>query len=239
MRQGVGTSFSRHLALEASLRDSRPAHVAGAPRALAHSRATGRPGQPPVRQPLANAHSQLFVGAVGTHDHRKANAVPRANRPRFVPREGTTSPEPVKITLQTLLSDLFRSWCRITSTGRPMRGHSTRLWSAVRTHSETRRREYRGTARRMLPLTTHKAKGEPLMIRAGLLVGLAGLSLVALGCERSDTAGERAPRTGSPAAAAPPAHPAVPGRTEPCPGGPGGLNAAGYPCEPPTAKGRK
>jgi hypothetical protein len=75
------------------------------------------------------------------------------------------------------------------------------------------------------------------MIRVGLVVGLASLSLVALGCERSDTAGER--RTGSPATATPPVHPAVPGRTEPCPGGPGGLNAAGHPCEPPTAKGTK
>jgi hypothetical protein len=89
------------------------------------------------------------------------------------------------------------------------------------------------------PLQPMKLKGRHLMIRAGLVVGLAGLSLVALGCERSDTAEERAPRTGSPATAAPPAHPAVPGRTEPCPGGPGGLNAAGYPCEPPTAKGTK
>jgi len=77
------------------------------------------------------------------------------------------------------------------------------------------------------------------MIRTGVIVGLAGLSLVALGCERSDTAGERAPRTGSSATSAPPAHPDVPGRNEPCPGGPGGLNSAGYPCEPPTAKGTK
>jgi hypothetical protein len=79
------------------------------------------------------------------------------------------------------------------------------------------------------------------MTRTGLMVGLAVLSLVVLGCERSDLAGERAPRTRSepPATAATPAHPDVPGRTEPCPGGPGGLNAAGYPCEPSTAKGTK
>jgi hypothetical protein len=80
------------------------------------------------------------------------------------------------------------------------------------------------------------------MIRAGLVIGLVGLSLVALGCERSETAGERARQTGSgaPATASPPtAHPDVPGRTEPCPGGPGGLNAAGHPCEPPSAKGAK
>lgn len=79
------------------------------------------------------------------------------------------------------------------------------------------------------------------MIREGIVVALAGLSLVGLGCERSDTAGERGQRTGSqsPAAAPPPVHPAVPGRTEPCPGGPGGLNAAGYPCEPGAVKGAK
>jgi hypothetical protein len=79
------------------------------------------------------------------------------------------------------------------------------------------------------------------MIRADIVIGLVSLSLVASGCERSETAGERAPQTGSgsPATASPPAHPDVPGRTEPCPGGPGGLNAAGYPCEPPTAKGTK
>jgi len=79
------------------------------------------------------------------------------------------------------------------------------------------------------------------MIRAGIVVALAGLSLVCLGCQRSKAAGERGQRTGSesPATASPPAHPAVPGRTEPCPGGPGGLNAAGYPCEPPAARGTK
>lgn len=78
-------------------------------------------------------------------------------------------------------------------------------------------------------------------MRAGIVIGLVGLSLVALGCERTETTRERAPRTsaGSPATPSSSAHPDVPGRTEPCPGGPGGLNTAGYPCEPPTAKGAK
>ena len=79
------------------------------------------------------------------------------------------------------------------------------------------------------------------MKEVGGVVLLFSLAFATLACQRSDTPVEQGQRTGSESPGNPlsPVHPAVPGRTEPCPGGPGGLNAAGHPCEPPTSKGAK
>jgi hypothetical protein len=72
------------------------------------------------------------------------------------------------------------------------------------------------------------------VLREGIVIALMGLCLVgAFGCKRP--ASEQGLRGSSPRDSEPakPVHPSVPGRNLPCPGE-GGLDKAGYPCEPPT-----
>jgi hypothetical protein len=71
--------------------------------------------------------------------------------------------------------------------------------------------------------------------REGIAIVLTGLCLVgASACQRA--ASDREPGGSSPASSdtGKSVHPSVPGRNIPCPGE-GGLDKAGYPCEPPAS----
>jgi hypothetical protein len=73
------------------------------------------------------------------------------------------------------------------------------------------------------------------VLREGIVIALTGVCLVgASGCNRP--ASEKELRGTGPANSetAKPVHPSVPGRNIPCPRE-GGLDKAGYPCEPPAA----
>jgi hypothetical protein len=68
-----------------------------------------------------------------------------------------------------------------------------------------------------------------VMIVVTVVTGVLGLG----GCDQQPSRGDRARKSSdrSEAPASSPAHPDVPGRTEPCPR-PGGVEKSGYPCEP-------
>jgi hypothetical protein len=75
-------------------------------------------------------------------------------------------------------------------------------------------------------MQTKRCRG---LVALTVVTGLLGLGA----CDQQPSRGDRAPKSsdGSDIPASSPAHPSVPGRTEPCPR-PGGLEKSGYPCEP-------
>jgi hypothetical protein len=71
-----------------------------------------------------------------------------------------------------------------------------------------------------------------LLREEAIAMALTGVCLVgASACQ--GPASDPEPRASSPASSAKPVHPSVPGRNIPCPRE-GGLDKAGYPCEPPN-----
>ncbi len=72
------------------------------------------------------------------------------------------------------------------------------------------------------------------MFKEGIVVGLAGICLVgASACKRPASEQELRGTSSPNSETAQSVHPSVPGRNVPCPRE-GGLDKAGYPCEPPA-----
>jgi len=75
------------------------------------------------------------------------------------------------------------------------------------------------------------------VLNNGILIALMGLCLIGTAACQRRPSSDPAPRGSNPASSetAKSDHPSVPGRNIPCPRE-GGLDKAGYPCEPPAPK---